>query len=36
VTTILFGNCGIGFAPVRPERREGLVDLMEGIAEPCR
>jgi N-acyl-D-aspartate/D-glutamate deacylase len=34
VTTILFGNCGIGFAPLRPEHREGL--LMQEIAEPCR
>ena len=30
VTTILFGNCGVGFAPVRPEHRDELIDLMEG------
>ena len=33
VTTILFGNCGVGFAPVRPEHREGLIDLMEAIED---
>jgi N-acyl-D-aspartate/D-glutamate deacylase len=36
VTTILFGNCRIGFTLARPEHREGLVDLMEAIAELCR
>jgi N-acyl-D-aspartate/D-glutamate deacylase len=30
VTTILFGNCGVGFAPVRPYHRDALIDLMEG------
>jgi hypothetical protein len=29
VTTILFGNCGVGFAPVRPSDRNALIDLME-------
>ncbi len=33
VTTILFGNCGVGFAPVRPEHRAGLIDLMEAIED---
>jgi N-acyl-D-aspartate/D-glutamate deacylase len=33
VTTILFGNCGVGFAPVRSEHREGLIDLMEAIED---
>ena len=33
VTTILFGNCGVGFAPVRKEHREGLIDLMEAIED---
>jgi N-acyl-D-aspartate/D-glutamate deacylase len=33
VTTILFGNCGVGFAPVRPEHRDGLIDLMEAIED---
>jgi N-acyl-D-amino-acid deacylase len=33
VTTALFGNCGVGFAPVRPEQREWLVGLMEGVED---
>ena len=33
VTTILFGNCGVGFAPVRKHHREGLIDLMEAIED---
>jgi N-acyl-D-aspartate/D-glutamate deacylase len=33
VTTILFGNCGVGFAPVRPEHRNGLIDLMEAVED---
>ena len=33
VTTILFGNCGVGFAPCRPQDREALVDLMEGVED---
>ena len=28
VTTILFGNCGVGFAPVRPHHRTALIELM--------
>ena len=32
-TTILFGNCGVGFAPVRPRDRECLIDLMEGVED---
>ena len=31
MTTILFGNCGVGIAPVRREQRAGLIDLMEAI-----
>ncbi|MGZ4784767.1 MAG: amidohydrolase family protein, partial [Acidimicrobiales bacterium] len=30
-TTILFGNCGVGFAPVRKRDHQGLIDLMEGV-----
>lgn len=33
VTTALFGNCGVGFAPVRPHHREQLIELMEGVEE---
>jgi len=33
VTTVIGGNCGIGFAPCRPEQRELLVKLMEGIED---
>jgi N-acyl-D-aspartate/D-glutamate deacylase len=33
VTTILFGNCGVGFAPVRPEHRDELIDLMEAVED---
>lgn len=32
-TTILFGNCGVGFAPVRPQDRQALIDLMEGVED---
>jgi len=33
VTTAVMGNCGVGFAPVRPEDRERLVELMEGVED---
>lgn len=33
VTTIVMGNCGVGFAPARPERREWLIGLMEGVED---
>jgi N-acyl-D-aspartate/D-glutamate deacylase len=33
VTTVLFGNCGVGFAPVHQEHRAGLIDLMEAIED---
>lgn len=33
VTTVVTGNCGVGFAPVLPERREQLVQLMEGVED---
>src|SRR5438045_2997171 len=33
VTTIVMGNCGVGFAPVEPERREWLIGLMEGVED---
>ena len=33
VTTILFGNCGVGFAPVRPQHQSSLIGLMEAVEE---
>ncbi len=33
VTTALLGNCGVGFAPCRPESRDMLVKLMEGVED---
>jgi N-acyl-D-aspartate/D-glutamate deacylase len=33
VTTVVFGNCGVGFAPVRPSDHERLVQLMEGVED---
>jgi hypothetical protein len=33
VTTTMFGNCGVGFAPVKPHHRAALMDLVEGVEE---
>jgi N-acyl-D-aspartate/D-glutamate deacylase len=33
VTTVVMGNCGVGFAPCRPGSRDSLVRLMEGIED---
>jgi N-acyl-D-aspartate/D-glutamate deacylase len=33
VTTCVMGNCGVGFAPVRPGREQDLVELMEGVED---
>ena len=32
-TTVVMGNCGVGFAPVRPDKREWLIALMEGVED---
>jgi len=32
-TTVLFGNCGGGFAPARARDRERLIELMEGVED---
>ena len=33
VTTVVMGNCGVGFAPVDPARRDFLIQLMEGVED---
>ena len=33
VTTVVMGNCGVGFAPAAPDRQEWLVGLMEGVED---
>jgi N-acyl-D-amino-acid deacylase len=33
VTTAVMGNCGVGFAPVKPDRREWLISVMEGVED---
>jgi N-acyl-D-aspartate/D-glutamate deacylase len=33
VTTLVTGNCGVGFAPARPDRHEWLIGLMEGVED---
>jgi N-acyl-D-aspartate/D-glutamate deacylase len=33
VTTVVMGNCGVGFAPVRPDKHEWLIGLMEGVED---
>ncbi len=32
-TTVLFGNCGVGFAPCRPDQHDLLINLMEGVED---
>jgi N-acyl-D-aspartate/D-glutamate deacylase len=33
VTTVVMGNCGVGFAPCRPDQHDLLVRLMEGVED---
>jgi len=33
VTTVVMGNCGVGFAPARPDRHDWLIALMEGVED---
>jgi N-acyl-D-aspartate/D-glutamate deacylase len=33
VGTVVFGNCGVGFAPVKPDRHRWLIELMEGVED---
>jgi N-acyl-D-amino-acid deacylase len=33
VTSVVMGNCGVGFAPVLPGGEQGLIELMEGVED---
>ncbi len=32
-TTVVMGNCGVGFAPARPDERDFLIELMEAVED---
>lgn len=32
-TSVVMGNCGVGFAPVKPSEREWVIGLMEGVED---
>jgi N-acyl-D-aspartate/D-glutamate deacylase len=33
VTSLVMGNCGVGFAPAQPDRHDWLIGLMEGVED---
>lgn len=33
VTSVVMGNCGVGFAPVKPDKRDWLISVMEGVED---
>ena len=33
VTTVVMGNCGVGFAPAAPDKHDWLIGLMEGVED---
>lgn len=33
VTSIVMGNCGVGFAPARPEHHDFLISMLEGVED---
>ncbi len=33
VTTVVMGNCGVGFAPARPDEHDFLIQLIEGVED---
>lgn len=33
VTSIVMGNCGVGFAPARPDKHDWLIELLEGVED---
>lgn len=33
ITTVVMGNCGVGFAPAKPDRHGWLIELMEGVED---